>query len=315
MNDQSFAIRPYRVPDDDVGTAALSAACNANPWTVADIEEWRRTFPADGIECDFVAVDANGDIVGHANACRYPWSPPGQFALSVTVHPRARGRGLGKQLFGRVRDFAVQHGATTLTAIVPVDEPAAVQFAEALGFSTERHEFESRIELATWREEAHADKLAAVESLGIRFFTYADEPCEEALYDLAKRNFVDLPGYTGETRYPPIDEWRKRWLEDPDTPLDCIIIAAVGEEPVGVTRMGKYNDAGDMKTWHTSVAREHRGKGIAVALKILALRTAQRYGAGTLYTDNDSTNAPILRVNEKLGFKPMPGVFHMQRAV
>lgn len=43
--------------------------------------------------------------------------------------------------------------------------------------------------------------------------------------------------------------------------------------------------------------------------------TAQRYGAGTLYTDNDSTNAPILRVNEKLGFKPMPGVFHMQRAV
>src|SRR5690606_33819987 len=34
-------------------------------------------------------------------------------------------------------------------------------------------------------------------------------------------------------------------LEDPDTPLDCIIIAAVGEEPVGVTRMGKYNDAGD----------------------------------------------------------------------
>ena len=43
---------------------------------------------------------------------------------------------------------------------------------------------------------------------------------------------------------------------------------------------------------------------------------AKRYGAGTLYTDNDSTNTPILRVNEKLGFKPMPGVFHMQaRAV
>ncbi len=214
-----------------------------------------------------------------------------------------------------MRDFAVRHGATTLTAIVPEDEPAAVRFAEALGFSTERHEFESRIELDTWREEAYADKPAAVESLGIRFFTYADEPCEEALYELAKRNFVDLPGYTDDTGYPPVDEWRKRWLEDADTPLDCIIIAAVGEEPVGVTRMGKYNEAGDMKTWHTSVAREHRGKGIAVALKIFALRTAKRYGAGTLYTDNDSTNTPILRVNEKLGFKPMPGVFHMQRGV
>ena len=122
---------------------------------------------------------------------------PGQFVLSIAVHPRTRGQGLGKQLYWCVREFAVQHGATTLTCTVPEDEPWALQFAQALGFTTERHEFESTIELDTWREKAYADKLAAVESLGIRFFAYADEPCEEALYELVKRNSVDLPGLYG----------------------------------------------------------------------------------------------------------------------
>lgn len=313
MNQQLYTIRPYRVPDDDAGIAALSASFKENPWTVADIEEWRRTFPEDGIECDFVATDENDEIVGHANAYRYPWTPPGQFTLSVSVHPGARRQGLGRALFEKVRDFAVEHGASELKSIVSEDDPAAVQFATTLGFYVERHEYESRINLETWQEEEFADKLSEVEGLGVRLFTYADEPCEAALYELAKRNAVDLPGFEESAGYPSIDEWRKRWLEDPDSPLDCIIIAAVGEALVGVTRMGTYNEAGDMKTWHTSVAREHRGKGIAVALKILALRTAKRYGARTLYTDNDSTNTSILRVNEKLGFQPMLGVFRMQR--
>lgn len=315
MSDQTFTIRPYRVPEDDTGTAALSAACSDNPWTVADIQEWRRTFPTAGIECDFVATDEAGTIVGHANAYRYPWAPPGRFSVGVTVHPEARGQGLGKTLFALIREFAVRHGASSLHSVVAEDDPPAVHFATSLSLEIERHEFESRIDVTTWHEDALADKLATIEALGIRFFTYADEPCEPALYELAKRNAVDLPGYDPSADYPSIDEWRKRWLEDPDSPLDCIILAAVNETLVGVIRMGMYNESGDMKTWHTSVAREHRGKGIAVALKILALHTAKRYGARALLTDNDSTNTAILRVNEKLGFQPLPGVFHVRCTV
>src|SRR5690606_3817631 len=151
----------------------------------------------------------------------------------------------GKRLFGNLRNVAAQHGATFLNGIVPEDDPVAVQFATSLGFSIRRHEFESSIDLGTWQEAAVADKLLEVEAQGVRLSTYADEPCEAALYELAKRNSVDLPGYDASTEYPPIDEWRKRWLEDPASPLDCIIVAAMGETLVGVTRMGKYNEAGD----------------------------------------------------------------------
>jgi GNAT superfamily N-acetyltransferase len=68
-----------------------------------------------------------------------------------------------------------------------------------------------------------------------------------------------------------------------------------------------------MNTWHTSVFREHRGKGITVALKLLSIGTALRYGAPALVTNNDSRNTGVLCVNSKLGFEPMSGVYYAQR--
>jgi GNAT superfamily N-acetyltransferase len=308
-----FALRPYHFPEDDAGVAALSAASYSDPWTVADIEDWRRTFPADGLEHDVVAADADHEIVGTAHAYRYPWTPPGQFTVNVLVHPHTRNQGLGKSLFSEVMEFTRRHEASLLNAIVREDDDAALYFAKSLGFEIARHECESRVDLSGWQARVFDGKTAELEASGMRFFTYADMPCETDLYELAKRNAPDLPGFNANAGYPPLDEWRKRWLEDADSPLDCIIIAAIGEQLVGVTRFGKYNEAGAMKTWHTSVLREHRGKGIAEALKLFSIKAALRYGAPTLLADNDSRNTGILRVNAKLGFEPMPGVYYVQR--
>ena len=54
-----------------------------------------------------------------------------------------------------------------------------------------------------------------------------------------------------------------------------------------------------------------RGRGIALALKLLAIRAARRYGARYLRTNNDSENAPMLAVNRKLGYQPAPGYYRM----
>lgn len=306
---------PVHVPHDDQGVAELSAASTPGPWTVSDLEEWRRTFPPDGIQYDLNATNDSGTIVANAYTFRFPWSPPGEFRVDVLVRPDHRRRGLGGELLSRIADFAAQHGATRLTGVVRVDDEASVRFVKARGFRVERHEYESMLDLTKWDESLFAAKVSELEKAGIRFLSFTDHPCEEPLYELAKRNAQDLPGYEPGTEYPSIDEWRKRWLEDPDSPLDCIILAVAGENPVGVTRIGKYNETGTMKTWHTSVLREFRGKGIALALKIMSIRAALRHGAHTLVTNNDSRNVSILRVNEKLGFVPKPGVYHIQREV
>ena len=53
----------------------------------------------------------------------------------------------------------------------------------------------------------------------------------------------------------------------------------------------------------TGVARRARGRGIALALKQAQIAAAQRAGLRYLRTQNDLGNAPMRRVNERLGYE------------
>jgi RimJ/RimL family protein N-acetyltransferase len=57
------------------------------------------------------------------------------------------------------------------------------------------------------------------------------------------------------------------------------------------------------------VLRSHRGRKIAQALKVLAARYARQAGVRRISTHNDSLNAPILRINQKMGYQPQPGKY------
>jgi GNAT superfamily N-acetyltransferase len=56
----------------------------------------------------------------------------------------------------------------------------------------------------------------------------------------------------------------------------------------------------------TAVARSHRGRGIAMALKQTVIDWARANGLTALETGNDVDNAPMRAVNARLGYEPMP---------
>ncbi len=62
---------------------------------------------------------------------------------------------------------------------------------------------------------------------------------------------------------------------------------------------------------YTGVSRAYRGKKIALALKIKAVRLAKHGGASYLRTDNDSLNEPILKINRQLGYAPLRGSYRI----
>ena len=52
---------------------------------------------------------------------------------------------------------------------------------------------------------------------------------------------------------------------------------------------------------------QHRNKGIAKALKLETLRQAGELGVDAVETDNDFENAPILHLNQTIGYREVAG--------
>jgi RimJ/RimL family protein N-acetyltransferase len=63
---------------------------------------------------------------------------------------------------------------------------------------------------------------------------------------------------------------------------------------------------GQLFTGMTGVDREYRRRGLATGLKVLAIARAREMGYRSIRTFNDSTNAPMLAINRKLGFARKP---------
>jgi mycothiol synthase len=63
----------------------------------------------------------------------------------------------------------------------------------------------------------------------------------------------------------------------------------------------------------TGVLREHRGQNLALALKLAAIQYATQHGFTELHSNNASTNAPMLAINQKLGFERSPAQIQLEK--
>ncbi len=303
---------------DDPRRAELLNLDASQPVTAADLADWRRAEDPQRITYRIGAEDETGWIAGYAHALRDPWLALGSFWLYVVVDPAARRRGVGSALFEAVRDFARAHGAVRFHAEVRDTLPEALAFATRHGFAVERHIFESTLNLAAFDESRFAGTIERAEASGIHFFTLADEGDTEAArrraWEVERRVCQDIPGGSeGATR--PFEAYVKQVCEAAWYRPDAQILAADGGRWIGLSALGYFEAPQPMMyQMITGVDRAYRGRGIALALKLLGIRCARRYGAAYIRTNNDSQNAPILAVNRKLGFQPEPGAFRLLRA-
>ncbi|MDE3229647.1 MAG: GNAT family N-acetyltransferase, partial [Chloroflexota bacterium] len=222
-----------------------------------------------------------------------------------------RGQGVGAALWRAALAWLRTEGATGVEVDVRDNDPAALRFAEARGFGRERHRFESTLDLASFDETPFAGAIARAEAAGYRFFSLADvgdtEEAQRRDYEVNRRAALDTPG--AWQTFMPFADWRRNVCEASWYRLDGQIIAARGDEWVGLAAIGYFAVTNSMYNMITGVDREHRGRSVAQALKLLSIRCARRYGAAYIRTHNDSENAPMLAINRKLGYQPQPGLY------
>jgi RimJ/RimL family protein N-acetyltransferase len=84
-------------------------------------------------------------------------------------------------------------------------------------------------------------------------------------------------------------------------------IALDRDEPVAMSYLAYPPVRGIVWTSFTGAHRAYRGRGIARAVKLQTLAQAVQLGVAEVRTDNDSTNKPMLHINETLGYERIPG--------
>ncbi|HEY7976165.1 MAG TPA: GNAT family N-acetyltransferase, partial [Ktedonobacterales bacterium] len=257
----------------------------------------------------------DGRMIGYGHALRDDWMEPGLFWVHIAVAPAARRQGVGSTLFAALLDWARPLGATTLMTSPYEHHAESVQFAERHGFQIERHSFESRLDLSAFDERPFLSALDMTQAAGVRFVTMADlgdtPEARRKLYELDRLVARDIPGGS-EAAIRPFETFIEQVCAAPGYHAGCQHIALDGEAWIGLALLEKMAATDAMYNGITGVLPAWRGQGIALALKLLAIRVARRYGARYLRTNNDSQNAPMLAVNRKLGYQPQPGFYRMR---
>lgn len=306
----TFTIRPFA--EDFAGVASLLNTVNPEPITADALKATHARFPADGSRRRIVALDESDNVVGYANTFHLPTMKDGYFWLTLVTRPEARGQGVATVILADVEPWVRAQGGTHLETGVPDDDRIALTFARGRGFHVTSIQLESRLDVPTFDATPWAGVIEQVQRSGIRFFTLADRPGDETirqLYELYKITDLDSPGYIGlpAEQYPKFDQWYEELFGDDRVIPEGLIIAVKGDRFVGCTIVQKTGDEGGLYTEYTGVLKEYRGRHIALALKLLSVDFAKRYGAPYMTTKNNSTNGPMLAVNQKMGYVKLHG--------
>ena len=286
----SIEIRPVATRDDIAELLALREAVDPeHPMTLANFEDAQKGAG----RLDVLAWDG-GRVVGSAFVERHwgdPVSPTGY--LSVRVRAEERRRGVGTALLACVSDHVRGFGGTDLHAQFRGEAVDQQAFLEHHGFREVGRMQDVELDLSA--VEARIDIPDGIE------ITAVQESHAPGMHAVGLEADADIPSAT-PIRTGDLERWYERHL-GPLALRDLSFVAFAGDEIVGFAILGE-DVPGIAGHWMTGVKRAWRGRGIAVALKQAQIAAAQAAGFERLRTQNDLANAPMRRVNEKLGYRP-----------
>jgi RimJ/RimL family protein N-acetyltransferase len=178
-----------------------------------------------------------------------------------------------------------------------------MRFAERCSFRRDRHIFESRLALADFDHLRFAAAVTQAETRGVRFFSLADlgsmQEAQPRDYDLNAALVRDIPGRQAD--FMPFEQFQKTVCGATWYRAEGQIIAAADERWIGMAAVGYSEHTNSMYNMFTGVDPAWRGKGIILALKLLAVDCAhRRFGADYISTYNNCENAPMLAINRML---------------
>ena len=249
----------------------------------------------------------------------------GVYRLGLRVAPEWRRKGVGTALLDALAAHARAQGATKLTTSIRGDEPEGLEFAKRHGFEEYHRRVDSYIDLESFDESGFSDPDAAAAKVGVTILPYAElatqhgatpeslEAFQRHFYGVISEASLDIPS-AEPTHNPPFEAIREMYFGEKSFKHDSTMLALRDGKVVGST-VTIVNDAGVAYTVHTGMLRSERGKGIATALKLRAIRALRAAGVKMYGTTNDEANASMRGINARLGYVPDPPTVQVRKSL
>jgi mycothiol synthase len=267
-----------------------------------DYDEWRvvRIAVEPGERCATVAelraqdssdrllmlATMDGIVVGSGLADRSDTVGAGFCAARVL--PEHRRQGVGSAMLRALADHCVGLGLPELTA--SVDDEGSLAFAQRFGFVEVDREIEQVRFIGIEHSPTALPDGVVVVTLSERPELWAacyDRFGKEALADFALFSPLEISA----------EQWNTSWAGDP------VFLAMHDGEVIGCAGLHRDTDRPERaENALTAVRRDWRGRGIASHLKRRTLQWAADNDLQQIYTWTQAGNAPMLRLNEHLGY-------------
>jgi GNAT superfamily N-acetyltransferase len=308
-------LREYRPEDDTARYVEINNLIFSPERTTVEQElYWESIYPRENPRQRWTAENEDGQAVGFGSCLRPFWmDAPGVYWLGITVHPEWQRHGIGQAMLAALESFARQQGATILRTDYREDFAATSRFLERADFTNIGMRYESVIDVQTFDETPFLPIFEGAGQAGYRFTTLAEElpitpEADRRLYELIFATAAEVPFPGGAVYHEQFENWRKSNLEGPTSDPAAMFIAKWGEEYVATTTIELPANADEPAITHmTGVLREHRRRGLATALKVMSFRYLRVRGFREVRTHNDTANPPILNLNQKMGYRRLPG--------
>jgi hypothetical protein len=269
----------------------------------------------------FVAVDG-AHAVAYMTASHERWADtPERFgSIRAVIRSDMWSEREFTRLIGKAEKWLVSEGAVKAVNRVREDFRKELEVLEGIGYREVRRQNISELDLVTNRDDllrGLAQERRKMKTQGVKMVTlsvYNDSDRLVKLHEMMAATEQDIPSTVPIPRQP-FDEWMRATFDDPGIREDRFWIALDGEAIVGLSYLQFPPVRGLPWTAFTATSKNVRGRGIARALKYESMAQAVELGYKRVRTANDGANAPILHINQEMGYRLVHPVIELHRSL
>jgi RimJ/RimL family protein N-acetyltransferase/GNAT superfamily N-acetyltransferase len=316
---QKYHLRPAKLEMDFSQLAEWFSILEDEPTTETGLKDYYARNQQRIIQK--VAVDERGDLAGFYWAGQDRVAPE-RFYLSLFVKPENRLQGLGSQLYRDMANALQDVQAKILRIDISDACPECRAFAERFGFLERLHQVMMVLDLATFDEKPYIELTERLIVQGFQFTSMAElgntEEAQRKLYLLNSETSLDVPGRLGEHYWESFEDFQQRvcqtdWYKPAG---QMVVIDSANGKWAAMSAITRLEGNEYAYNLHTGVDRNYRGRKLAQAVKVQALRHARDVlQAKSVHTHHNTFNLPMLAIDQKLGYEIVQGTYLMEKVI